>query len=249
MINKYSSSYNKDIIVLEDDNIVELIFGNGWGSQQSKIDTNDLALHIYDYTRLAMYSLSFLNRTPKNVLVVGLGGGVIPRETLRYVPDVEIDVIELDPLVVDLAKRYFYYDDKNIHTYVGDAFTEINNLNKTYDIIVLDACNSNFIPFTLMCKEFFEKVKLAIKPNGIITFNTCNSHPSFFNQINTLYTVFGDKIYRLDGIKNTFSTTLYICDTVNFNDRLPSVYYPLVVLNKVDISEEIKTSKIFEITT
>jgi spermidine synthase len=48
-----------------------------------------------------------LAERPQRVLIVGLGGGTIPSMFRKYLPDLQIDTVELDPEVVQVAKQYF----------------------------------------------------------------------------------------------------------------------------------------------
>ena len=48
-----------------------------------------------------------MNPTPQSVLIVGLGGGTIPRALRELLPETQIDVVEIDPAVVRVAQPLF----------------------------------------------------------------------------------------------------------------------------------------------
>jgi len=78
----------------------------GWHFQESQInlaDPDDLPmLYARTATIAAIYPQDL-----KRVLVLGLGGGVISTYLGRFLPDATIDTVELDPGVIDVAKKYF----------------------------------------------------------------------------------------------------------------------------------------------
>ena len=98
--------YN-DIFVTKDGNLLKLSFQwKGWYFNQSEVnlaDSNDLPML---YTR-AMSIAAIFPQDIKRVLVLGLGAGSIPDYLHRFLPDATIDTVELDPGVIDVAKKYF----------------------------------------------------------------------------------------------------------------------------------------------
>ena len=215
---------------------------------QSAICLNNLDKNIFDYSLLAMYSLKFVSN-PLNILSIGLGAGVVPRQLSRYKPNSTIDVLEIDSDIVKIAKDYFLFEDNsNITVHVADAFMAVEFLEKTYDIIILDATMTNYLPFPLITKEFFDKIKLILNKNGVIAANVCNTHHTFMAEINTLRQVFGDNIYEIQGLVNNIMSMLYICDQEPLNNLdLPIKYYPDLHPKKIEITTEVKNTKILSL--
>ena len=91
----------------------------------------------------------FIVPEPKNVLIVGLGVGILT-QVLDDMLDTEhtsIDVVEIDPGIFDLAKRYFFFDPSpRVNIFASDGFDFIMSLLDTqlYDLIVLDAFAKGF---------------------------------------------------------------------------------------------------------
>jgi spermidine synthase len=194
-----------------------------------------------------MYSLKFVPQ-PSSVLVVGLGAGIVPRNFSNYRSNASIDVIEIDSEILNIARAYFGFCGDNITVHIGDAFVALDFLSDQYDIIILDAMMTNYIPFPLMTKEFFEKVKKRVKKNGVLAVNTCNVHHTFAGEVNTLRNVFNSTIYEIVGPRNKLVSMLYICDkkpSKKFD--LPSKYYPDFSPAKMKITNEIKNAKIFSL--
>ena len=59
-----------------------------------------------NYPKMMLGAL-YVNPQPQSVLIIGLGGGTIPRVLRQVLPDTRIDVVEIDPAVVRVANRYF----------------------------------------------------------------------------------------------------------------------------------------------
>lgn len=108
----------------------------------------------------------------KRVLVVGLGGGSIPKRFWRDYREMTIDVAELDPMVVDIARRFFALpEDFRLKVAVEDGRVFVRRTQQQYDMIVLDAYFAESIPFHLTTREFLDLVKVRLVPGGVIVSN------------------------------------------------------------------------------
>jgi len=103
---------------------------------------------------------------------VGLGGGTIPSFLRKHYPETVIDTVDIDPDVVDVAKKYFgFREDAMMHAYVEDGRQFIEECNAPYDIIFLDAYGSEDIPYNMATKEFLQAVRRATAPKGVVASN------------------------------------------------------------------------------
>lgn len=108
---------------------------------------------------------------PASFLMIGLGGGTLTRHLSERYPRLAMTVVELDPVVVEFAKKYFGVSPKiEVHVADGRAFLE-KNLRR-FDIIALDAFSENYIPPALMTREFLVLVASRLKPGGLLLVNT-----------------------------------------------------------------------------
>jgi len=108
----------------------------------------------------------------RRVLVVGLGSGSVPKRILSDFPGVEVDSVELDPVVVEVAKRYFAVTDGPRHRiFVQDGRQYIRRTDAQYDLVVMDAYHAEGVPFHLVTQEFFRQVKARLAPGGIVAAN------------------------------------------------------------------------------
>ena len=123
------------------------------------------------YTRFLSLALA-LQPDPKRVLILGLGGGSFPKRLHRDFPDVVVDVADIDPEVIAIAKRYFQVpEDTRLHLFAKDGRRFVQEATDTYDLVFLDAYNSDTIPFHLTTREFYREIKAHLAPGGVVVSN------------------------------------------------------------------------------
>lgn len=112
----------------------------------------------------------------RSVCEIGLGGASLPRAVARVIPDASIVSVEIDPVVAEIARKYFLYQESpRVRTVVEDGRVFLTRTEDKYDLIVLDAFNSTGVPFHLMTREFFELVRKRLKPDGVFAANFIGS--------------------------------------------------------------------------
>jgi spermidine synthase len=154
-------------------------------SYQSALDLKDPEHMEFTYTSYTHLGI-VANPKIRNVLFIGLGGGLIPSKFLKDYPEIEsIDAVEIDPDVINTAKRYFQLPDiiklKTIpmdgRLFVDKALKEIQVNDKApYDMVVIDAYTSTSIPFHLTTREFLETVNKITTPDGVVLSNIVGSY-------------------------------------------------------------------------
>lgn len=162
---------------------------------QSCIFLDAPEIFVFDYYKQAM-GVTFFVEDPKEILIIGLGGGVLANTFGEFYPQAHITSVEIDPVVVKMAKKYFGYDDSkpNFETHVRDGRVFVKRAlkdDKRYDLILLDAFNSDYIPEHMMTKEYLEEVKALAKDDGIIMANTFSTSDLFHHESATYAEVFG----------------------------------------------------------
>lgn len=126
---------------------------------------------LVGYDEALLASLAFRPGV-RRVCVIGLGGGSFPRAFARMRPDAEIDTVEIDPVVRDIALEYFLYRESDrVRTVIADGRVFLGRDGAPYDLIVLDAFNSTGVPFHLTTREFFETVRRRLSPDGLFAAN------------------------------------------------------------------------------
>jgi spermidine synthase len=125
---------------------------------------------VFEYTRY--FHLPFLlNDDIDRVLFVGGGGFTGPKRFLQEY-NVTVDVVEIDPVVIDVAKRYFGVEESDrltIYNTGGRQF--LQETNETYDLIVLDAYKKDRVPFQLTTIEFMRLAETRLAADGVLFAN------------------------------------------------------------------------------
>jgi spermidine synthase len=108
----------------------------------------------------------------RSVCMIGLGGGDVVRYLSHVRPDMEIESVEVDPAVADVARRFFLYRESGrVRTAVEDGRTFLARGGRPYDLIILDAFNSTGVPFHLTTREFFQTLRGRLSPDGVFAAN------------------------------------------------------------------------------
>jgi spermidine synthase len=116
---------------------------------------------------------------PKRALILGHGGGSFAKWLARYWPELEVDVVEFDPVVVRMAEEYFSYRaPPQHHVYVRDARVFLNQTEASYDLIWADAFARHLVPFHLTTEEFFSELRRHLSPRGVLVVNLASSGTS-----------------------------------------------------------------------
>ena len=150
------------------------LFLNGYlHSEMNKDSPNDL---VVDYTKFFPLGI-VLNNDAKKVLFIGGGGFSGPKYFLQNYPNVSVDVVEIDPAVVEVAKEYFSLDDTNpnLRIFTQDGREFLANHQDKYDLVILDAFSKSYVPFHLMTMEFYEILYNKLNPGGVTISNHIGS--------------------------------------------------------------------------
>ena len=157
------------------------------------MNSRKMAFH---YSEAFMATL-LMNPNPSRILVIGLGGGVVPRAMRDMVPGALIEVVEIDPEVVSIARQYFGWmeDDARMRTYVADGRAFVKGAAQQgikYDIVLLDAFNAEYVPEHMMTLDFLEEVKTIMNPTAVFGSNTFARSRLYDHESMTYTAAFGD---------------------------------------------------------
>ena len=117
----------------------------------------------------------------KKVLVIGAGDGGVIRELTRY-PEIEhIDMVEIDPLVVEVCRKYLpktacRLDDPRLSIHYEDGLKYVRFKENEYDLIIVDSTDPFGPGEGLFTREFYGNCYKALKEDGIMV----NQHESQF---------------------------------------------------------------------
>ncbi len=128
----------------------------------------------------------------KSILILGMGAGCVI-ETLRndFQNEGEITAVEIDPVVVDIAKKYFDVGRfSNLKIVEDDAFAFIKNNKTKHDLIIVDLFIDKETPIQFSSEEFLQNVLNVTFNNGNILFNTVNVRGKFSDRNNQMISFF-----------------------------------------------------------
>ncbi len=170
-IHQEDSPYQQ-VRVSENEVFRYLILDNTFHAVMYKAAPTSLAL---PYSQVMMGALALVEN-PQRGLILGHGGGSLAKWLGENWPDLELDVIEMDPSVVQAAERYFgYKPPSNHHVYVQDARTFLRNNPTKYDLVWVDVFARHLIPFHVTTQEFFEELREHVNPEGAVAINMASS--------------------------------------------------------------------------
>lgn len=102
-------------------------------------------------------------------LLIGLGGGSVASEFMRL--GFELDAVELDTRVVDIAYDFFDLTMDRSRIHIDDGRHYIQETNQVYDIILVDVLNGETQPHHLFTTEAIKDFKRILDENGILMVN------------------------------------------------------------------------------
>ena len=193
-----ASAYSTIVVTEEAPGVRVLRFGRD-GVRQSVVKLGDPDYLALPYARVALVGLA-LSEEPRRFLVVGLGGGTLPMFLRKHYPDATIDAVDIDPEVVDVAKKFFgFREDELMTAHIGDGRQFIEKSRRPYDVIFLDAYGSDSIPAHLTTQEFLQAVRRAVTPGGVVVGNLWgrSANPLYDSMVRTYQEVF-DELLILD---------------------------------------------------
>ena len=117
----------------------------------------------------------------KRVLVIGAGDGGVIRELTRYHGVEHIDMVEIDPLVVEVCRKYLprtacRLDDPRVSIHYEDGLKFVRSVENEYDLIIVDSTDPFGPGEGLFTKEFYGNCYKALREDGIMV----NQHESPF---------------------------------------------------------------------
>jgi spermidine synthase len=151
----------------------ELRFGS---SYQSAMNVAAPYETQYPYTDFFHLGLAY-RPSATNFLMLGMGGATIPRRLLRDFPSLDVQVVELDPVVVDVARKYFALpdDEPRLGVDVQDGRRWLATHDRRFDVIGVDTYFEDAIPFHMTTREFLELARTRLKPGGVVVANVIGS--------------------------------------------------------------------------
>lgn len=119
----------------------------------------------------------------KSILILGLGCGTAAKIFSKKYPEAQITGVEIDPVVINLGKKYFGLGEipnlkivcqdaiKYTSEVAPDASRETPRRWKKFDLVIVDMYQGEKIPTKTESLSFLRSLSHLMKPNGFIVFN------------------------------------------------------------------------------
>jgi len=162
------------IQVVQDGGRTELVLNEGQAIHSIYDPRSLVTGGPWDYFMLGSYFRPAQPEEPRpsRVAILGLAGGTAARQiTAAYGQSVDITGVEIDPDILDVARRYFHLDEPNVHEVLQDARYWLATERDRYDVIAMDAYRQPYIPFHLTTREFFQLARDRLAPAGAVVVN------------------------------------------------------------------------------
>jgi spermidine synthase len=157
------------------------------GGDQSCVDLRAPKRLVHEYVRFLSVGLLFVPRTPR-VLMLGLGGGRAVRMFLDADPGLQLDVVEINPTVVQVARQYFDIEpSERLRIHVADGREFFADRTDRWHLIVLDAFGNDYIPFHLTTEEFLRVVAAHVEDDGAVVANLWTRNDRLFRAMVKTY--------------------------------------------------------------
>ena len=150
------------------------------------------------YTRAMMAFLLFAP-APRDIFMVGLGGGSIARFVHERLPRTRITVLELSPKVVAAARTFFGLpaDDQRLKVIVGDGAEHVAAQRGACDVFLLDAFDDLRSARSLATASFYAACRDALRPGGVFVVNFIADEPRFGKYLARIERVFDRRVLCL----------------------------------------------------
>lgn len=194
------------------------------GVQSTTRKDGKLTGYYYDYALACPYMAGFDEQDEFDVLVLGMGTGTFATECYRYFEGAQIEGVEIDKKIIDLAyDKFGLPEDERIKCVEYDARAFLRDAGK-YDVIMVDAYRDITVQFQLSSVEFFSEVKAHLNEGGVMVLNL-NMTSKEENSINdylcdTVDSVFGS-VYTAKAGGNI---EVFASDNPNMVENLRDAY-------------------------
>ena len=190
----------ENLMVIKDKNIISLHFMDTKVLQlkskvsdtMSSIDISQPLNLLGKYAQIMMLSLVFKPQ-PKNLYMLGFGGGRVPMIFHHYFPELLIEASEISEGVVQLAEICFgIAPDKRMKVTLQDGRKHLATFPaKHFDIILLDSFSGiGEHPNDLSTQEFYQLCKSRLTDGGIVMTNLVDNNPYFKQKVATFCAAF-----------------------------------------------------------
>ena len=160
---------------------------------QSRMRLDDPYALVAPYTRQMMSFLLF-NPEPRHILMIGLGGGSLPKFCYRHLPYVQISVVEIDARVIAMRESFHVpQDDDRFHVVHDDGVRYVARVDQSIDVILIDAFDEAGVAPSLATSAFYEDVWRQLDDDGVLVMNLLGSPQTYAMHLERVKEIFNGK--------------------------------------------------------
>ncbi|HEY2291256.1 MAG TPA: fused MFS/spermidine synthase [Thermoanaerobaculia bacterium] len=161
---------------------------------------------------------------PKRALLIGLGGGTVGRYLQSRDPGIDVQYVDIDPAVPEIAKRFFFFQaGPRMRVAIEDGRQYLHAANEKWDLIYADAYIGQSVPFHLTTVQFLDEVKRHLNPGGAFALNLAGGLGDPFSQ--SMYRTVRERFdsayfFRIPRALNALVVATENADTLSRDDLL-----------------------------
>jgi len=165
------------------------------GIQSSMRRSDPLELDL-SYTR-AMMSFQLFRPDPRDILIVGLGGGSLSKYCFHKFPSARVTTVEIDGRVIALREQFFIPPESERFQIVhADAAEYLLDKVGFTDVILLDGFDASGLPTSLSSQYFYDCCHAALRDEGVLVANLLNSDPRLATHLDRIRRACDGKLFR-----------------------------------------------------
>lgn len=192
--NLLSDEYDRPFVF--DNGLTRTLYFSSKYVQSRMLNCDPISLNLA-YTRKMMGFLLFKHQ-PRNILMLGLGGGSLAKYCYSHLPLSKINVVEIDPYVIGFREQFFIpADDSRFRVIHDDAAKYIEQCPFRPDVMLLDAFDRNGFSSSINFGEFYHKARSLLSPSGLLVANLAGSKEERLAHIKSIREVFDNNLLIL----------------------------------------------------
>lgn len=143
------------------------------------------------YTRSMMAFLLFVPE-PREILMIGLGGGSLAKFVVQHLADTHTRVIEVNPRVVTVARQAFNVPDDgpSFEIIVADGAAYVQRDDVSADVLIVDGYEADRYVEELANPAFYDACRRRLSPNGIMVVNLWGGDRQFYTLVRAIEEAF-----------------------------------------------------------